>query len=126
METMHWGRVIRDALAIAILVAVGGLVVSLLAGEGRGRIPMPHIAASNFVLGTLGFLWAGAGVKEQRGRHLFTVAALVWVLGLTSVLFLGITLGQWLASALAILVACLIGGGLAALLFRAPAAGERG
>jgi hypothetical protein len=116
---MHWARVIRDALGIAVLVGVGGLVVAAWSGVGHGTIPMPRIAASNFVLSLIGFLIAGSATRELRGRHLFTVAAAVWLLGLSSVALLGISLVQWLASALPIFVACLLGGGLAALLFPA-------
>ena len=115
---ISWPRVIRDALGIAILVAVGGLLVGSLGGVGVGAIPMPQIAASSFALALAGFLLAGALTREMRGRHLFTVAALVWLLGLTSVLLLGITVRQWLVSGLAIFVACLLGGGLAAALFK--------
>lgn len=116
---IHWPRVIRDAVGIALLVGIGGLVVASLFGVGSGGAPMPHVAASNFLLGLLGFVIAGALNRETRGRQLFATAGVVWLLGLTSVLFLGITLGQWLVSALAIFVACLLGGGIASLLFRA-------
>jgi hypothetical protein len=116
---LRWPRVIRDALGIAILVAVGGLLVSSCSGVGAGRVPMPHVAASSFVLSLLGFVVAGAATRELRGRHLFTVAAIVWLLGLSSVLLLGIAFAQWLASGLAIFVACLLGGAIAAALFPA-------
>ena len=114
---IHWPRVLRDALGIALLVGVGGLLVAWRTGVGSGAIPMPHIAVSNFLLALLGFVVAGAMTREMRGRHLFTVAGVVWLLGLTSVLFLGITVVQWFVSGLAIFFACLFGGGIAALLF---------
>ena len=114
---IQWPRVIRDAVGIAILVGVGGLVVAWRAGVGSGGIPMPHVAVSNFLLALLGFVMAGAMTREMRGRHLFTVAGVVWLLGLTSVLFLGITAFQWFVSGLAIFVACLVGGAIASLLF---------
>lgn len=56
-------------------------------------------------------------VRETRGRRLFPVAGVVWLLGLTSVLFLGITRVQSFVRGLAIFFACLFGGGIAALLF---------
>ena len=118
---ISWPRVIRDALGIAILVAVGGLVVASQGGVGAGGIPMPRVATTSFLLSLVGFVIAGAMTREMRGRHLFTVAAIVWLLGLSSVLLLGITLGQWLASGLAIFFACLLGGALAAALFKARA-----
>lgn len=121
METVDRVRIVRDVLFVAALVVIGGLLVSLLFGGGRGAVPMPHVAASNLVLGTVGFLLCGRGTRVFRGRHLFTVAAGVWLLSLVNVALLGITLGQWLASALAIFVACVIGGGLSALLFPARA-----
>lgn len=114
---MNWIRVGLDAILIALLVVVGGLVVSAVWGAGQGGVPMPAVAASNVVLSTAGFVVAGARTRERRGRHLFTVAALVWLLGILNVPLLRISLGQWLASALAILVACVIGGGIAAILF---------
>lgn len=114
---IQWPRVIRDAIGIAIVVGVGGLIVAQRAGVGSGGIPMPHVAVSNFVLALIGFVIAGAMTREMRGRHLFTVAGVVWLLGLTSVLFLGITMVQWFVSGLAIFVACLFGGAIAALLF---------
>jgi len=114
---IQWPRVIRDAVGIAILVGVGGLVVAWRAGVGSGGIPMPHVAVSNFLLALLGFVMAGAMTREMRGRHLFTVAGVVWLLGLTRELFLGITLFQWFVSGLAIFFACLFGGAIASLLF---------
>jgi hypothetical protein len=117
VETIDRGRVVRDAAFIAALVVLGGLVVSMLFGGGRGALPMPHVALSNLLLGTLGFLICGRRVRAFRGRHLFTVALIVWLVSIVSVPLLGITIGQWLASALAIFVACLVGGGLAAALF---------
>jgi hypothetical protein len=119
VETMDRGRIARDVGLIATLVVVGGLVVSMAFGGGRGALPMPHVALSNLLLGTLGFLLCGRRTPGFRGRHLFTVAALVWLLSVVNVPLLGITIGQWLASALAIFVACLVGGGLAALVFPA-------
>jgi hypothetical protein len=119
VETIDKGRVARDVALVAALVVVGGLVVSMAFGGGRGALPMPHVALSNLVLGTLGFLLCGRGTRRFRGRHLFTVAALVWLVSFVNVPLLGITVGQWLASALAIFVACLVGGGLAAALFSA-------
>lgn len=115
---IHWFRVVRDALGIALLVAVGGLVVSSFVGTGTGGIPMPQIAVSNFLLSLIGFVIAGAMTREFRGRHLFLVALGVWLLGFTSVLLLGITVLQWAVSALAIFVACLFGGAIASALFK--------
>ena len=79
---------------------------------------MPHVAVSNFLLGLLGFVIAGALTRIERGRHLWMVALGVWLLGLSSVLLLGISLFQWLVSGLAIFFACLIGGAIASALFR--------
>lgn len=116
---IHWTRAIRDAVGIALLVAIGGLIVSAIFGVGRGNVPMPHVAASNFALGLLGFVIAGYLNRETRGRQLFATALLVWLLGLTSVVFLGIPFGHWIASGLAIFFACLFGGAIASALFRA-------
>ena len=123
METLDIGRVVRDVLFITALVVVGGFVVAMLLGVGSGGVPAPHVAFSNLALGTLGFLLCGRGARRFRGRHLFTVAALVWLLSAINIPLLRITAGQWLASALAIFVACLVGGGLSALLFPARAEG---
>lgn len=122
METMDRWRIVRDVAFIAVLVVIGGLVVSLVTGGGRGAVPMPHAAVSNLLLGTLGFLLCSRRTPAFRGRHLFLVAALVWLVSIVNVPLLGITIGQWLASALAIFVACLVGGGLAAVFF--PARGR--
>jgi hypothetical protein len=118
---IHWLRVIRDAVGIALLVGVGGQIVANCSGVGMGEIPMPRVAVSNFVLALVGFVIAGAMTREFRGRHLFLVAFGVWLLGFSSVLLLGITATQWLASALAIFFACLLGGAIASALFRARA-----
>jgi hypothetical protein len=120
---MQWGRIVLDVVGIAVLVAVGGLVVSSLWGAGQGGVPMPAVAASNLVLSTLGFVLAGARTREQRGRHLFTVAAGVWLLGALNVPLLGISATQWLVSALAILVACVVGGAIASAVFPSGRAG---
>ena len=82
---IHWFRVVRDALGIALLVGVGGLLVSSFGGAGEGGIPMPQVAVSNFLLALIGFVIAGAMTREFRGRHLFGVAFGVWLLGFTSV-----------------------------------------
>jgi len=116
---IHWSRALRDAVGIALLVGIGGLLVSALVGGGTGGVPMPHVALANFLLALVGFVIAGALNRETRGRQLFATALIVWLLGLTSVLLLGITLEQWLVSALAIFLACLVGGGIASALFRA-------
>ncbi|RIL04758.1 MAG: hypothetical protein DCC71_12980 [Proteobacteria bacterium] len=118
---IRWGRVVRDALGIALLVGVGGLLVANVFGTGTGNVPMPQVAASSFVLGLVGFVIAGALNRDLRGRHLWFVALGVWLLGLTSVALLGISLRQWLVSALAIFFACLFGGAIASALFRARA-----
>jgi hypothetical protein len=115
---MHWGRVVRDAVGIALLVGVGGLLVSALVGHGQGALPMPMVAASNVALTVVGFVVAGALTRELRGRHLLAVAVLVWLIGIVNVPLLGITLAQWAASALAVLVAYLLGGAIASALFR--------
>ena len=116
---IHWTRAIRDAVGIALLVGIGGLLVSAVFGIGQGNVPMPQVAASNFLLGVVGFVIAGALNRETRGRQLFATALLVWLLGLTSVLFLGISVPLWLVSGLAIFFACLVGGAIASALFRA-------
>lgn len=116
---IHWTRAIRDAIGIALLVGIGGLLVSAAFGVGRGNVPMPHVAASNFALGLVGFVVAGYLNRETRGRQLFATALLVWLLGLSSVVLLGIPFGHWLVSGLAIFVACLLGGAIASALFRA-------
>jgi len=125
---MHWGRVVRDAIGIALLVGVGGLLVSSVFGHGRGALPMPMVAVSNVLLTLLGFVVAGALTRELRGRHLLAVAVLVWLIGIVNVPLLGITIAQWVASALAIFVAYLLGGAIASALFRPhPARGpDRG
>jgi hypothetical protein len=124
---IHWLRVVRDAIGIALLVGVGGVVVGSWSGVGKGAVPMPTVAVSNFVLSLIGFVIAGALTREMRGRHLWIVALGVWVLGLSSVLLLGISFGQWLASGLAIFVACLLGGAVSAALFPArPEDGQAG
>lgn len=115
---IHWVRVLRDALGIALLVGIGGLLVAQVGGVGAGGIPMPRVAVSNFLLSLIGFVIAGALTREFRGRHLFLVALGVWLLGLTSVLLLGITVQQWAVSALAIFFACLFGGAIASALFK--------
>ena len=114
---VQWSRVIRDAVGIALLVGVGGLIVANSVGIGAGGIPMPHVAISSFLLALVGFVIAGATSREFRGRHLFLTALGVWLLGFKSVLWLGITVTQWLVSALAIFFACLFGGAIAAALF---------
>jgi FtsH-binding integral membrane protein len=120
---VRWKIVVRDVILIFILTGVGGFLIGLAATASGGGAPMPVIAASNIALSILGFAISGALTRSDRIRHLLMVALLVWILSLVNLL-LGFSLVQWLLGGPAILFACVVGGGIAALLFRPQTVGD--
>lgn len=115
---MNWKSVLRDALLIFLLTAVGGFLVAFFEGATGGKAPPALSFALSVVLAIFGFAISGSLTRVRRWRHLLTVAAAVWLLGLVN-LALGANAIQWLSTGLPILIACGIGGALAALLIDA-------
>ena len=114
---MNWGRIVRDALLIMLITALGGFLIGVFAASRGDKSSMAAIAVSNIGLATIGFAISGSLTRANRVRHLLSVAALVWLLSLANVAF-GISLAQWAASAIAILFSCGVGGAISALMFR--------
>ena len=79
------------------------------------RRSMMAIAASNFLLGTVGFTIAGCLAPAPRWNHLGFVALGAWLTGLINVVFFHFTLAQWASSAMMIAIIMSIGGGLSHL-----------
>jgi membrane protease YdiL (CAAX protease family) len=112
---MEWKRVARDTVLILLLTGVGGFLVGFAAARNGHELPIAILGVSNVGLSVVGFAISGSLKRSDRVRHLLTVAVLVWGLSLVNLGF-GVTLGQWLASGLAILFACAVGGGISRLI----------
>jgi membrane protease YdiL (CAAX protease family) len=116
-DAMNGKRVARDAVLVMLLTGVGGFVVGFVAAANGGETSTTALAVSSFGLSIVGFAVSGSLTRRDRVRHLLTVAALVWVLSLVNLPF-GVSVERWLASSVAILIACAVGGGISALMFR--------
>ena len=106
--------VIRDALIIFILTAIGGFIIgvckaSLGINDANYLIA---IGLSNIFFTIVGFTISAVIVKKSRFEHLFKVAITVWVLGAVNIILGYANLFQWACSAIVILISMGIGGGL--------------
>jgi hypothetical protein len=105
------GPIVRDIAIVFLLTALGGFVIGIATGgpsQDSQRF-MLAIAASNLLLGIVGFTIAGCLAPPARWEHLGVVAFGVWLAGLINVAFFGVTLTQWMGSA--ILAAVIMGAG---------------
>jgi len=113
-QGVRFGPIARDVLIVAVLTAIGGVAVGLAADKADMSSPrfVWGVAASNVLLGSVGFVIAGCLAKGNRWRHLAYVAVGVWLFGLLNVVIGMISLGQWLFSALFVALIMGVGGGL--------------
>lgn len=107
-QPVRVGPILRDIAIIVGLTFIGGFVIGL-AGSYRSPRGMLAIAASNILLGTVGFVISGCLAPGNRWRHLAYVGLGVWLFGLFNVLFLGFGIVQWFFGI--ILVALMMGVG---------------
>jgi hypothetical protein len=111
---VHFGYVIRDVIIVAVLTAIGGSIVGL--ASGRADMSSPRfvlgLAASNILLGSVGFVIVGYLAKGNRWRHLAHVAVGVWLVGLLNVMVGMISFGQWFFSVFFVALIMGVGGGL--------------
>lgn len=119
---VRWLAVLRDIALIWLLTFAGGFVVGMAGATGDTFILA--IAASNLLLTTVGFTIAGCLAKQDRFKHLFLVALGLWFTSLVNVLSPAVSLVQWAASIVAILVTMAIGGGLSFLFVKPSTAGD--
>src|SRR5436190_21099776 len=115
---ISWKLLARDTAIVWVSQNLGGRVVVFMGAllVGRNAIADPRVQMalmfSNFIFGVVGFTIVGALVKTTRFRHLLLVAVCVWLIGASALLFMPITLQQWLVGgALFQVVIVLIGGG---------------
>ena len=120
---MRWGIVIRDVLIIFVLTAVGGFLIGFFSAQAGISASVALVGMSNIATSVIGFAISGALTRADRLRHLLVVALGVWLLSLVN-LAIGVSVVQWILGGLVILLACGIGGGIAALLFRPQPSSE--
>jgi hypothetical protein len=115
------GGIIRDVLIVFALTAVGGFVIGLVEGIRHSGASVDEmvleIAASNLLLGTIGFTISGCLARGSRWQHLGLVALGVWLLSLINVGMGFTSIVQWFFAA--IFVAIMMGaGGALSYLFK--------
>ena len=111
---LQWRSALRDVLVIFALSAIGGLIAGIAAGDiGTPRFVLAA-GVSNLLLCTVGFTISGCLVAHNRWRHLFHVAAGVWLVNACN-MFFGVSFLQWLLSSIFIGILMALGGGLAKL-----------
>jgi len=116
-QPMRVGLIIRDVVIIFALTFIGGFVVGLAASPTSQR-GMLAIAASNMLLGTVGFVISGCLTVGNRWRHLFYVAVGVWLMGLMNVLFFGFGVVQWFFGIFGVSLMMGVGGALSYIFHR--------
>jgi len=111
---LQWRSALRDVLVIFALSAIGGLIAGIAAGDiGTARFVLAA-GVSNLLLCTVGFTISGCLVAHNRWRHLFHVAAGVWLVSAFN-MFFGLSFLQWLLSSIFIGILMALGGGLSTL-----------
>ena len=101
------GPIVRDVVIIVALTFIGGFVIPLVAAPSSLR---GTLAASNLLLGTVGFVISGSMAMGSRWRHLGYVGLGVWLAGLTNVLFFGVSIVYWPLSIIFVALAMALGG----------------
>src|ERR1017187_3938829 len=109
--------VLRDVIIVTMLTGLGGFIVGFASTEHNSPLYVYSLALSNSLFGIIGFTISGCLAVGNRWRHLAIVAAIVWAVSIFNVIFFGITIIQWAASAIAVAIFALIGGGIS-LLFK--------
>jgi len=105
------GPILRDIVIIVALTFIGGFVIGLAAAPTSSR-GMLAIAASNLLLGTVGFVISGCLAVGSRWHHLAYVGLGVWVAGLLNVLLFGFGIVQWFFSVIAVVLMMGLGGAI--------------
>ena len=110
--------VLRDVIIVTVLSCLGGFIVGFASTSGHNSpLYIYSLALSNSLFCIIGFTISGCLAVGNRWRHLAIVAAIIWAVSIFSVIFFGFTIIQWAASAIAIAIFALIGGGIS-LLFK--------
>jgi len=113
-RSVRIGPILRDVAIVFALTAIGGFIAGVATGgpqHNPQRFTMA-LAASNLLLGTIGFTIAGCLAPKPRWNHLAYVALGTWLAGLINVLFFHVKLTQWMTSGFFVLVIMGVGGGL--------------
>ncbi len=108
------GPIARDVAIVWFLTAVGGFLVGLAVGKADGSSAgfALGVAASNLLLGTVGFVIVGCLAKGNRWRHLSYVAVGVWLVSVTNIMLGLASFAQWLFGAFFVALIAGVGGGL--------------
>lgn len=114
------GAVARDVVIVWVLTGIGGVIVGLSDASSSSERYTLAIAASNLLLGTIGFTVAGCLTPANRWSHLSWVALFTWLSGIFNVLFLGVSIGNWVASLTFIALMAGVGGAISLLFKKTP------
>jgi len=114
------GAVARDVVIVWVLTAIGGFIVGLSGASSSSDRYIFAIAASNLLLGTIGFTVAGCLTPANRWSHLSWVALFTWLSSIFNVLFLGFSFGNWVASLTFIALMAGVGGAISLLFKKTP------
>ena len=110
---MRIGPIIRDVVIVWVLTAIGGFIAAIAGGPQQDpQRFVVAVAASNILLGTVAFIIVGCLAPPKRWRHLGFVAIGVWFSSIIYVLFLGVTILQWVFGAIFMIVIMGIGGAI--------------
>jgi flagellar basal body-associated protein FliL len=109
--------VLRDVIIVTVLTGLGGFIVGFASTEHNSPLYIYSLALSNSLFCIIGLTISGCLAVGNRWRHLAIVAAIVWVVSIFNVIFFRVTIIQWAASAIAVAIFALIGGGIS-LLFK--------
>jgi hypothetical protein len=109
--------VLRDVIIVTVLTGLGGFIVGFASTEHNSPLYIYSLALSNSLFCIIGFTISGRLAVENRWRHLAIVAAIAWAVSIFNVIFFRVTIIQWAASAIAVAIFALIGGGIS-LLFK--------
>ena len=102
--------IIKDSVIILLIIFIGTFVlVAILKSTGAQKLPANTIAASNILLGSVGFTISGLSTKANRFTHMLKVALVVWLIGSMNVIFLQTTVSQWFTSIPFILIMMAVG-----------------
>jgi hypothetical protein len=120
-EHLRVRTILVDVAILFGLTFFGGFVVGFAAAASSVSmgVMMAALAVSNMVLLTIGFVLSGCrSPRGKRWPHLAWVALGIWLVSFLNVLFLGVSLGQWIGSAVLMVICMLIGGGLSMFIRR--------
>ena len=114
--------VIRDVIIVQGLTVVGGFIQGFNESFAEARHGLNPSHSHNFYDDIfyliVGFAISGCLATGNRWRHLAFVAVTFWVGDIFAVFFFGVTLSQWTAQAVGIVICIGIGGGISYLFKR--------